>query len=280
MQGYNEMLRKIKPSAIICYGKPFDEMKGKIIEVDYAEVNNLNKIFQHDRPISLGPAQYDSKTDTYLKRVRGFICTDKGMGSASGGGNKPSEWKPNPNKPDDSRFLGTPGEMKETIVKNGDKYRTKIGENGRAVRERHYTTHNREHTGHTNPHDHEINWDKGYPELGQGRQYPNGDAPEFKGFVSNKSFIGGETIMGKDLNYGFESEKDFRFCMECGGEVEFVWKNKTYDIVHDPDGVVIYEAHSPDESKYKTTDELLEHFIGSDKLKEIITKIDVIVRNI
>ncbi len=43
MQGYDEMLRKIKPSAIICYGKPFDEMKGKIIEVDYAEVNNLNK---------------------------------------------------------------------------------------------------------------------------------------------------------------------------------------------------------------------------------------------
>lgn len=41
MQGYNEMIRKIKPEAIICYGQPFEEMKGKIIPVDYAETNNL-----------------------------------------------------------------------------------------------------------------------------------------------------------------------------------------------------------------------------------------------
>ena len=37
MLGYNEMLSRIKPSKIICYGKPFDEMKGDIIEVDYAK---------------------------------------------------------------------------------------------------------------------------------------------------------------------------------------------------------------------------------------------------
>lgn len=41
MLGYNEMLSRIKPSKIICYGKPFDEMKGDIIEVDYAQTNNL-----------------------------------------------------------------------------------------------------------------------------------------------------------------------------------------------------------------------------------------------
>ncbi len=107
MQGYDEMLRKIKPSAIICYGKPFDEMKGKIIEVDYAEVNNLNKHFQNNSPVSLGPAQYDSKTDTYLKRVRGFICTDKGMGSASGGGNNSSsnpDSLPDKNPTDDKKI--------------------------------------------------------------------------------------------------------------------------------------------------------------------------------
>lgn len=39
--GYNEMLSRIKPSKIICYGKPFGEMKGDIIEVDYAKTNNL-----------------------------------------------------------------------------------------------------------------------------------------------------------------------------------------------------------------------------------------------
>ena len=41
--GYNEMLSRIKPSKIICYGKPFGEMKGDIIEVDYAKTNNLKK---------------------------------------------------------------------------------------------------------------------------------------------------------------------------------------------------------------------------------------------
>ena len=33
--GYNEMLSQIEPSAIICFGKPFDEMTGNIIVVDY-----------------------------------------------------------------------------------------------------------------------------------------------------------------------------------------------------------------------------------------------------
>ena len=43
MLGYNEMLSRIKPSKIICCGKPFEEMKGDIIKVDYAKTNNLQK---------------------------------------------------------------------------------------------------------------------------------------------------------------------------------------------------------------------------------------------
>ena len=35
MRGYEKMLEKIKPKAIICYGKIFSEMKGNIIEVPY-----------------------------------------------------------------------------------------------------------------------------------------------------------------------------------------------------------------------------------------------------
>lgn len=34
MLGYNKMLEIIEPSAIICYGKPFPEMKGKIKAID------------------------------------------------------------------------------------------------------------------------------------------------------------------------------------------------------------------------------------------------------
>lgn len=35
MLGYNKMLQKIKPCAIICYGKPFKEMKGNLLVFPY-----------------------------------------------------------------------------------------------------------------------------------------------------------------------------------------------------------------------------------------------------
>ncbi len=72
MQGYNEMLRRIKPEKIICYGKPFEEMKGDIIEVDYAKTNN----FEKSADFSGG----------YIKRSIGYVvsCVEKGMGSAGG----------------------------------------------------------------------------------------------------------------------------------------------------------------------------------------------------
>ena len=34
MEGYEIMMEKIKPSAIICYGTPFEEMKGNIKAID------------------------------------------------------------------------------------------------------------------------------------------------------------------------------------------------------------------------------------------------------
>ena len=40
MLGYNEMYSRIKPSIVICYGKPYPEMKGNIIVVDYSETNH------------------------------------------------------------------------------------------------------------------------------------------------------------------------------------------------------------------------------------------------
>lgn len=40
MRGYNEMLNRIQPDKIICYGTPFPEMQGDIIVVNY---NNYKK---------------------------------------------------------------------------------------------------------------------------------------------------------------------------------------------------------------------------------------------
>lgn len=43
MRGYNEMLKRIEPSAVICFGKPFAEMQGNIVFVDYNSSRRVNR---------------------------------------------------------------------------------------------------------------------------------------------------------------------------------------------------------------------------------------------
>ena len=43
MIGYNEMLKQIKPSVIICFGTPFPEMTGNIVAVDYFSTRRINR---------------------------------------------------------------------------------------------------------------------------------------------------------------------------------------------------------------------------------------------
>lgn len=46
MRGYNTMLEIIEPKAVICFGKPFTEMDGNIIQVDYV---SSRKVVRHGR---------------------------------------------------------------------------------------------------------------------------------------------------------------------------------------------------------------------------------------
>jgi hypothetical protein len=72
----------------------------------------------------------------------------------------------------DSRLKGNPGD----INREGNK-ETKIGPDGRASQERHYSDHGNP-ARHTNPHDHDINWNKnGDPNFGPPKNYPNGTPP-------------------------------------------------------------------------------------------------------
>ena len=70
MAGYKEMLRRIKPKAIICYGEPFEDMEGKLIVIDYAKTNNITQEKGFVKPV--------------VKYIRSFIL--KGGGAAGGGG--------------------------------------------------------------------------------------------------------------------------------------------------------------------------------------------------
>lgn len=186
--------------------------------------------------------------------------------------------------------MGEPGEIKVTYTKNGEKYETKIGEDGKAEKERHHTTHNREHSKHTNPHDHKIDWSKGVPHVLSPINYPNGDLPEFKNWRGANNM--------NIFSSGFESISDFKWCIKCGGEVEFVWKGKAYSIVYVDDKINIGEGYYTDsdgvhrnvesheictdiEGMYAdTADEILEYTMDGDRLRDVVTEIQVDVRTI
>lgn len=287
MQGYREMMRRIEPKRIICYNEPFPEMEGNLIYVDY-ERSSWKYQNDDDQPSKFYPYICGEKPlpkDSGILLKSGYVLQDKdsfkGMGSAFGGG-----WRPSPNKPHDQRFVGEPGEIKVWEKSSGEIYRTKIGENGRATVERHESNHNQP-LAHTNPHDHEIDWSRGFPHLGPAINYPNG-APVFKELISNMGKI---IYTEDDGSMNFTSISDFKWCIYCGGEITFVWKNKTFGISSQlkktpssPMQMLItqvkIENMEQTEKWCDTADELLEYSIDGDRLRDIITKVHVLDRTI
>ena len=105
-------------------------------------------------------------------------------------------------------------------------------------------------------------------------------------------------------NLNFESISDFKWCMKCGGEVEFEWKGKCYCVFgavektpNSKTQLLISEGYYEKDGKYynclshtphdfsnelwaDTVDEILEYNVGGDRLRDIITKVEVIDRTI
>ena len=292
LNGYHEMIKRIEPTKILCYSEPFPEMEGDIIFVDYELSgwkyqkkiwNNLSRKNTHDIMIY----------KTTIQPNYFFDGVSKGSGSAYGG-----KWKPQ--KPGDDRYLGKPGEIKVTYDEHGMKRWTKIGMDGRAVKERHFGDHRRSDK-HTVPHDHIIQWDpnRGNP-LPQGPiNYPDG-APEFKhyhgdGYKMSKFTEIKEVPTFEDNR--FKTISEFKWCVNDGGEVEFEWKGNQYTICH-PDGRInigagCYEKdgkyynmntnqeYTPEDEMWgDTADDILEYNVGGDKLRDVITQVKVWSRSI
>ena len=288
MAGYNEMLRRIEPEKIICYHTPFPEMQGDIVYVDYElsswEHMDDEKNFSY---YDVNSYKIGGKSHVDYDTIEPYLLggASKGGGSAYGG-----KWRPNPKKPEDQRFLGKPGEIK-TTYKNGYRVDTKIGEDGRAVMERHYTDH-KQPKAHTDPHDHPILWSKpaGYPQPQSPINYPDG-APEFK-------FYGGLSTMSSTIvpantpeQNRFVSISDFKDCIHRGGEVEFVWNGKHYGIFgklqrtpFSPIQILVSQLlveNDEDTEKWcDTPDEALDYMVGPDRLRDVITKVTVLDRSI
>lgn len=129
MLGYKEMLRRIKPKAIICYGDPFEEMEGKLIVIDYAATNNLTREKTIAAPI--------------VKYMQGAV--EKGGGAAGGGETSlPLKGKPN---------------SKRSLFKNGKRIQERLyDKNGLAKKDIDYTNHGNPEKHPNVPHEHNWDW--------------------------------------------------------------------------------------------------------------------------
>ena len=278
MAGYNEMLRRIEPEKIICYNTPFPEMQGNIVYVDYERSSWRYMSYERNYKsedldaFKIGET-YRPECDTIEPYLIGG--TYKGGGSAYGG-----KWKPS--KPDDERFLGEPGSINRTADRNGDLRETKIGADGRAVKERHYSNHGNPKQ-HSIPHDHNIVWEGNRPNWSKAENYWGGDIPDFKSYW--RCGMPYRILKSKNSleDNRFKSISDFKWCMKCGGEVEIEWNGIHYGIIRygTDDKITIYVWNCPEtECCFNTADDALEYMVGSDRLRDVITQVTVLDRSI
>lgn len=290
MAGYNELLRRIEPEKVICYNTPFPEMQGDIVAVDYER--SSWKYMNHERnggkdefligeksrvKEDLDAFKVGGQSDAAYDTMSAFLDMPavKGGGSAYGG-----SWKPNPKKPEDQRFVGAPGEVKTTF-KNGYRVDTKIGEDGKAEKERHYTDH-KQPWAHTNPHDHMIKWDNpaGFPDPQSAINYHN-DIPEFKN-LERGTLMKSAIVPGNSFEQNrFTTISDFQTCMRWHGEVEFLWNGVHYSITPRNGKIAIsHSALRETERLFRSSDEILNYMVGEDRLRDVITKVTVLDRTI
>ena len=81
----------------------------------------------------------------------------------------------------------------------------------------------------------------------------------------------------------FETIGDFKWCLECGGEIQFCWKGQHYGVVRYGlnHKITAYRAHDEASQRaYDSADEALEYMVRNDRLRDIITKVEVIFRSI
>ena len=291
LKGYNEMLRRIEPEKIICYNEPFPEMQGDIVFVDYDRSSwkymdkdsytpsKYAKYICGEEPLPLGSnliIKSGSVVNENHQNYNSLVQT--GMGSAYG-----AMWKPNPNKPQDLVFKGPPNTIQRIFIptkKGGFWVMAKYDSNGNAILVRHETEHT-PGSGHSNPHDHIIDWNNPdqHPQVGKPINYPDDKIPEFK-----SCHRGGARCMRMynfDNIYRFHTISEFKTSMRYGAEVVIEWGGKEYGIWSEDNMIRITCPNEPEkESVFSTSDDALEYTLGNDRLRDVITQVTVIERTI
>ena len=270
MAGYNEMLRRIEPEKIICYNTPFPEMQGNIVYVDYERSSwrymNYERSFQLK---DLDAFKIGGSPQLNCDTIEPYLI-GKGGGSAYG-----AEWKPNPNKPNDWKFIGNPGDVNQTYNKHGELYETHIGPDGKADYEIHHSDHGNS-SEHMIPHAHQIIWTP------TGPSFNSMDMP-LKRFINRKEIFSMAPLIPSNTpeQNKFVSISDFKWCVDKGGEIDFIWDGKEYGISHSKGKIIVYLWGQPDTTQYfATADEVLDYMVGVDRLRDVITRVTVLDRTI
>lgn len=79
-------------------------------------------------------------------------------------------------------------------------------------------------------------------------------------------------------NDSFHTLSEFKECIIRGGESVFSWNGICYGVCFHEKGYCIANADGSNEKICTTPDEVLEYMVGSDSLRDIITKVKVLSR--
>ena len=270
--------------------EPFPEMKGNIIYIDY-ELSSWK--YLHIKK-TYPPDLTNFSNHAKIVKKNGYIC--KGGGNAFGG-----EWKPKDKNSE--RFLGKPNTIKEnTVTTTKGNYRVKnyYDKNGKAVAERHLTDHNQP-AHHTNPHDHNIDWSKNVPAMGDRTNYLNSEAPSFIEFLEgllgdiSEIITGEEKSMDKkyvnpDYNpddYKFETLGEFKCYLASGWNVGFEYNGIEYGVeaifdestgkkIEDYYDIWIY--NKGDIANSLSLEEVLDYKLDGVKIRDLILTAEITER--
>lgn len=83
--------------------------------------------------------------------------------------------------------------------------------------------------------------------------------------------------------YRFKTISEFTDVLSRGAEIEFEWKGRSYGAIRYgvDNKITAYEARkSGSEKVYETPDDALEFMLGEDKLRDVITKVEVTERTL
>lgn len=78
----------------------------------------------------------------------------------------------------------------------------------------------------------------------------------------------------------FQTISEFKECLIRGGEPVFAWNGVQYGVCFHDDGYCIAHLNGEYEKICSTPDDVLEYMVGNDRLRDVITHVKVLSRNI